>query len=120
MKIAIVGSRGFKDLEQVTEKLQNIRFNCNPNTLLIISGGAKGVDEHAVKLAKALSFETKEILPDFSKGYDVGQYHKRNAKIVDEADKVIAFWDGKSTGTHNVIMKAIEKRKNLEIVFDKE
>jgi hypothetical protein len=116
--VAVIGSRKFKNLERVTERLQSLYHNWNPNTLLIISGGAAGVDSYAIDVAKRLGLETKEYKPDMSGGYDVKQYHLRNDRIIRDADFILAFWDGESRGTHSVIQKALMQRKHLEVIFD--
>ena len=43
----------------------------------------------------------------------------RNKKIVDYADKVIAFWDGNSKGTLSVIKYAEKLEKLCEVVICK-
>jgi len=43
----------------------------------------------------------------------------RNKVIVDYADKIIAFWDGKSKGTLSVIEYAKKTGKPCEIVICK-
>ena len=39
----------------------------------------------------------------------MGAGHKRNKQMVEEADALIAFWDGESTGTLSTINYAKEK-----------
>lgn len=94
MRVAIVGSRGLKvdDLEKylpdhVTE---------------IISGGARGVDSCAREYANRKSIHLTEYLPNYKK-YGRGAPLRRNITIVENADLVLAFWDGQSHGTKHVI-----------------
>ena len=42
---------------------------------------------------------------------------RRNDIIINEADKIIAFWNGKSTGTKYVINRAKKLNKPLEIIL---
>lgn len=102
MKIAVVGSRKIE---------LNIQRKYLPaDTAAIISGGARGIDESARKLAEEYRLEYIEILPDYKK-YGIRAPLIRNERIVDAADMVVAFWDGKSRGTENVIGLCRRKEK---------
>lgn len=119
VKIAIIGSRNFKDMTAVRLKIfeMALSYKIKPT---IISGGARGVDTIAIHFAKEMGFPTnyKDYLPDFAAGYDVGEYFARNDRLIDDAYKVIAFWDGKSRGTWYGIERCIKTGKNFEVVFD--
>jgi len=96
MKVAIVGSRGLNF---------DIPEYCIPeNTDQIISGGAKGIDRKAREYAQKHHIELIEILPEYNL-YGKRAPLERNDIIVEIADLVIAFWDGKSNGTRYVINK---------------
>ena len=71
-------------------------------TTEIVSGGAVGVDRCARKYANQHGLKLTEFLPDYE---TYGKYAplKRNLQIIEYADVVYAFWDGKSTGTSFVI-----------------
>jgi hypothetical protein len=108
MKLAIIGSRVIENLnldEYIKEKPE-----------LIISGGAKGIDTIAWKWALENSIEIIVHRPDYNK-HGKWAALKRNDIIIDEADKIIAFWNGKSTGPKHVIERAKKSNKPLEIVI---
>ncbi len=107
MKIAIIGSRNIK--------VENIGDYLPPNVEEIISGGAKGVDLCAREYAIKNKIKLTEILPDY-KLYKKGAPIKRNLQIIDCAQEVIAFWDGKSKGTKFVIDKCREKNKKVTVI----
>ena len=96
MKIAVIGSRGITvpDLEKYLPH----------ETTEIVSGGAKGVDTSAKEYATAHDIKRTEFLPEYDK---YGRYAplKRNISIIEYADIVLVFWDGKSRGTKYVIEK---------------
>lgn len=94
MKIAIVGSR----MLQIT----SLRDYLPQDADEIISGGAKGIDRCAAEYAKQNGICLTEILPDYNR-YGRAAPIRRNERIVEAADSVIAFWDGKSKGTKYVI-----------------
>lgn len=107
MKVAVIGSRGVhvNDLEKylpadVTE---------------IISGGAKGVDTCAREYAEKHQLKLTEFLPDYRR-YGRGAPLKRNLSIVENADLVLAFWDGVSRGTKHAIEQAEELNIPVSII----
>lgn len=94
MKVAVIGSRSLyvSDLEKYLPE----------ETTEIVSGGAIGVDRSARKYAQQKGLKLTEFLPDYD---TYGKYAplKRNLQIIEYADVVYAFWDGRSGGTGFVI-----------------
>ena len=81
-----------------------------------MSGGAKGIDSCAVEYAHKNNIKLTEFLPEYSH-YGKAAPIVRNKKIVDYADEVIAFWDGKSKGTLSVIKYAEKAEKPCKIII---
>ena len=94
MKVGVIGSRGLT--------VDNLEQYLPENTTEIVSGGAKGIDTCAREYAISHGIKLTEFLPEYSR-YGRGAPLKRNLKIIEYADVVIAFWDGKSKGTKYVI-----------------
>lgn len=94
MKLAIIGSRSLN--------IPNLGDYLPANVTEIISGGAKGVDTAVREYAIAHSIKLTEILPKYAK-YGRAAPLKRNLNIIQTADQVLAFWDGRSHGTKYVI-----------------
>ena len=94
MRVAIVGSRGLSvpDLERYLPE----------DTTEIISGGAIGVDTSARNYALSHNIKLTEFLPDYDQ-FGRSAPLKRNITIIENADLVLAFWDGSSHGTKFVI-----------------
>jgi predicted Rossmann fold nucleotide-binding protein DprA/Smf involved in DNA uptake len=110
MKIAVVGSRDFDDFEMLEVELKKYI----PDE--IISGGAKEADALAEKYAKKHNIPIKIFKPDWRK-YKRGAGLVRNKQIVENADIVVAFWDGASKGTKFTIDYA--KKLNKEVIVVK-
>lgn len=106
MKVAVIGSR--------TLKIDNLGDYIPQNTTEIISGGAKGIDSCAREYALSHNIRLTEILPDYAR-YGKGAPLKRNITIIQSADIVLTFWDGKSRGTKFVIDKCAELGVNVKI-----
>ncbi len=107
VRIGIVGSRKFGDLPRVS-KLVEILHSQHGTDLVIVSGGAVGVDSTAEKAAKDRGITTKIFLPKKGKPFVVAA-KERNTEIVEYSDKVFAFWSCKadSTGTVDTMYKAL-------------
>lgn len=111
MKIAVVGSRSFNDYGFLTEILSEH----GPKTA-IISGGARGADSLARRYAEEHNIPFQEFLPDWDQfGKSAGP--RRNQQIVDAADIVIAFWDGRSRGTGNTLDLAAKSGKQVHVCW---
>ena len=107
MKTAIIGSRGITDID--------IEAYLPADTDEIVSGGVKGVDTLAREYAERHGIKLTEFLPDYVR-YKRGAPLKRNEQIIDYADVILAFWDGKSKGTKFVIDKAEKAGKYVRII----
>lgn len=105
MKVAVIGSRNLE--------IDNLEKYSPEGVTEIVSGGAKGVDTSAVEYAIAHDLKLTVFLPEYEK-YGRAAPLKRNITIIENADLVIAFWDGASRGTKYVIDAC--KRKNVPVV----
>ena len=113
LNIAVIGGRDFNDYDLMRKVLNhhndNLTFvNC------IVSGGAKGADTLAEKYAAEISREMVVFKPDYKK-YGRAAPFIRNTQIVEFADEVFAFWDGKSNGTRDAINKAKKLGKKVYV-----
>ena len=115
MRIAIVGSRNIRDKEEYWYKkiCENIPRNCTE----IVSGGAEGIDALARRYAEEHGLLLKEFLPEYGR-YGKSAAYIRNADIVGYAHMVLAFWDGKSKGTADTVMKCYQLNKPVEIFLE--
>lgn len=96
MRIAIVGSRN------LTVSMETLKKILPQNADEIISGGAKGIDKCASQYAFENNISFMEFLPNYEV-YGRNAPIIRNLLIIEEAQIVYAFWDGKSRGTKYVI-----------------
>lgn len=108
-RVAIVGSRDFLNPDLVTGFVRALA----PSTI-VVSGSARGVDRWAEEAAAEYGLETW-IFPADWKTYGRRAGPLRNAKIVAESDRVVAFWDGRSRGTLNTILTARDRGMPIEI-----
>lgn len=119
IRIGIVGSRKFGDLSRV-ERMVGILHERHGADLVIVSGGAVGVDSAAEKAAKARGVRTKIFHPKVGKTF-VAAAMARNTEIVEYSSQVFAFWSCKaeSTGTVDTMYKALLSGKLVGIYTPK-
>jgi hypothetical protein len=111
-KVIVAGSRNIDDERIVWETVQESPHS--PFNGELITGGAEGVDAIAKEriAEKHTHVDYKEFEADWEQyGNRAGPI--RNKKMAQYADALIAIWDGQSTGTKDMIQKAIEY--NLDI-----
>lgn len=111
-KVIIAGSRDFTDYallcsfaDQVLAGTQDVE---------IVSGGARGTDALGERYARERGYGLKVFPADWNKwGRAAGPI--RNGQMADYADALIAFWDGRSAGTRDMIRKAREKDLKTDV-----
>jgi hypothetical protein len=109
MRVAVIGSRSFNDYELLKNVLSEIKVD------ILISGGAKGADTLAEKYALKNNIKTEIFYPEWSK-YGKKAGFLRNTKIIENADLIVAFWDGTSKGTLDSIEKSKKNNKKIIII----
>lgn len=106
-RIAIVGSRDFKNLHRVIAYVDSL-----PETTIVVSGGARGVDTVAEQVANRRGLQTHIFYAQW-KRYGKSAGMRRNREMIDTVDEVVAFWDGQSRGTEQAI--AYAKANNIPV-----
>ena len=111
-RVIIAGSRTFNDYELLKRTCDVIFSNFTGVVMAVVSGGAKGADSLGERYAQERGLKILSHLPDWQKhGRSAGII--RNKEMADNAEGLIAFWDGKSRGTFQMIDYA--KRKGLMV-----
>ena len=105
MKVAVIGSRGLQ--------VDHLEDYLPEGVTEIVSGGARGVDTCTRNYALRHGLKLTEFLPEYGR-FGRGAPLLRNITIIENADRILAFWDGKSKGTKFVI-DCCEKR-NIPVV----
>lgn len=100
MRVVIAGGREFNNYELLREICDE---HITPDSE-IVSGGARGTDKLGERYSKEKGYDLKVFPADWSKGKGAG--HIRNRQMAEYGDMLIAFWDGESKGTLNMINTA--------------
>lgn len=120
-RIAIVGGRDFNDYQKMIEETtRHLRNKCytfkNYYELEIVTGDAKGADSLAKLFAESRGIEVTIFRADWHiHGKGAGPI--RNKKMASYCDEALAFWDGKSKGTGNMVREMIKTGKRIKCVY---
>ena len=116
IRLLIAGSRSFTNYADMVNAIYS--YYSVDQIAAIISGGARGADTLAKRFAVEHEIAYEEYLPDWSIGRQAGIL--RNIDIVNVADEVIVFWDGKSNGSKFTISYSQEQGKPCRVVITTE
>lgn len=135
MYLIVAGGRTFNNFEIGFKVLDEVTSNTEKCNITVVCGKAAGGDkcgEEWYKIHKHEGVEISEHIPDwndievegavvkynkFGKPYNAVAGHWRNSDMENEATHLVAFWDGRSTGTRDMINK-IKKSGKPYRVFD--
>ena len=111
MKLLIAGSRSLETFD--------LSPYIPPQTDMIITGGAKGIDALAEQYADQHRISKLIMRPRYDL-YGRAAPIKRNQEMVDMADAVLIIWDGKSKGTKSTEQYARRMKKEIFVVKSEE
>lgn len=130
MKIVVCGGRKFTDLDLFITEMYSILEG--KEDYILVSGGADGADTFAREYAKINGIKFEEYLAEWDnldvpgavikknkrtgKLYNARAGHDRNFIMLDMADMIVAFWDGKSPGTGEMVREATSRKIPLVVV----
>jgi hypothetical protein len=101
--VIIAGGRDFDDYGLLKKKCSHILINL-PKAV-IVSRGAKGADTLGETFAASKNFSVIRFRADWTL-YGKRAGIIRNTEMAVNSDALIAFWDGKSSGTKHMIEEA--------------
>jgi len=113
MKVIIAGGRNFTDFDFL-KKWCDYYLSNHSGEIEIVSGGATGVDALGERYAIDKVYKLKIIPANWDLGKKAGRL--RNKQMAEYADCLLAFWDGTSKGTKNMIEQAKENNLKVRIV----
>jgi len=110
MRVIVCGSRGWNDRQRIADRLFDL-----PSDSVIVHGAAKGADRIAQQEAEKLGLLIEPHPAEWST-YGKRAGHIRNEQMaVLGADLCIAFWDGSSSGTMDMMEQATQYGIPIEI-----
>lgn len=121
-RIIVAGGRDFDDYKLLRNTLN--WYLASPKSVdevvweqvTIVSGCANGADTLGLKYAKEFKHRIKRFPADWDT-YGKSAGPLRNAEMGKYADELVAFWDGKSRGTKDMIDRMLRRKKKVCVVF---
>lgn len=114
-RVIIAGSRGFDNYDLLCA-YADYKLSKITDEIEIVSGRAKGADQLGERYAKERGYSLR-IFPAEWDIYGKRAGYLRNVKMAEYADALLAFWDGESRGTKNMIYEA--RSRGLKIGIKK-
>lgn len=111
-RVIIAGGRDFTDYSMLSDTMDRLLSNKAGDSILIVCGKARGADALGEQYAKEHNYPVHYFPAEWDK-YGRAAGHIRNEEMAKNADALVAFWDGSSRGTKNMIETA--RRYGLDI-----
>jgi hypothetical protein len=112
MKVIICGGRSLDDYDLVKNVMNEVAARIDINE--VVCGEARGADWLGKKWAAECNIPVASFYADWNR-YGRAAGAIRNEEMGNYADYVIAFWDGKSTGTKHMIHYMEQNNKHGEV-----
>lgn len=115
-KVIIAGGRHFSNYELLKERCDYYLQNkLREGRVVIISGHATGADALGERYAQERGLACEQYPADWE-AYGRAAGPIRNEEMAELANALIAFWDGVSRGTKNMIDTAKSKGLKVSVV----
>lgn len=122
MRLIVAGGREFKNVRLLYVWLDAIKAKMDAKgiTMTIVEGGARGADTMGREWAKSRGVKYETFEADWNR-YGVKAGGIRNQEMADYAaltpnSGLLAFWNGQSTGTKDMIERAENKKLIVKVV----
>ena len=112
-RLIVAGSRDFTNYELLKQKCDSLlSLKKQTHSIVIVSGTARGADQLGERYAAERGYQVERFPADWENdGKAAGPI--RNAQMAAYADALVAFWDGRSRGTKDMIERA--EMRNLPV-----
>ena len=130
--LLVNGGRDFRDYAKLTEEIMKLHDNeLMEREVSIVSGMAGGADRLAYNFCTEHQVKCHEMPADWSnldvegavikynkwgQPYNVLAGHMRNTEMAAISHGLLSFWDGRSTGTKDMIDKMRTQNKQVRII----
>ncbi len=111
MKVIVAGGRDFSNYDLLCRKLDVILSR--QENVEIVCGEARGADSLGRRYAEERGYTILSYPANWEK-YGRSAGYRRNEEMALVADALVAFWDGQSKGTYNMI--ELMKNKPIRVV----
>ncbi len=105
-RVIIAGGRDFNDYSLLKTTMDKLLANIT-DEITVLCGQAKGADTLGEQYAKEMGYAVSYYPANWER---YGKYagYLRNEQMAQNADALVAFWDGKSHGTKHMLGLALQ------------
>lgn len=115
-KLIVAGGRDFDDYIRLSEELLHLANNeYASHAVSIVSGLARGADSLGRRFALDNDVKCYDFPANWNK-YGKSAGYRRNEEMGNFSDGLLAFWDGESKGTKNMIEFMRAKGKPVHVI----
>lgn len=116
MRIIIAGGRDFTDYPLLREKCDRILSHASQSQkIIVVSGTARGADSLGERYAREREYRIEQYPADW-KTHGKSAGYIRNCQMAKVGNALIAFWDGQSRGTKNMIEIAQQNGLQVHVI----
>ena len=113
-RVIIAGGRDFNDYERLERSMDKLLVNITED-VAVVCGMAHGADTLGETYAKNRGYIVHYFPADWEKfGKSAG--YKRNEQMAQNADALVAFWNGNSRGTKHMINLAYKYNLKVRVI----
>ena len=113
-RVIITGGRDFNDYELLSKTMKDYLASIEDD-ICVVCGQARGADTLGERYAKEHNHSI-QYYPANWKRYGKAAGYIRNTEMANNADALVAFWDGQSLGTKHMIATAIQLGLSIHVV----
>ena len=102
-RVIIAGTREFQDYNLLRQTMDRLLANIQKGEeIVVVCGMARGADSLGKRYAQERGYAVKEFPAEWDR-FGKAAGFIRNEEMAQNADALVAFWDGQSRGTKNMI-----------------
>jgi hypothetical protein len=115
-RVIVCGSRGWHDRDKIAERFHALVLTHAPHYPVIVHGNARGADRLADEEAGKAGLLTEPHPADWDTHGKAAGFIRNEEMAKLGAALCIAFWDGRSTGTQDMMTRAEKHGIPVEVV----
>jgi len=121
VRVIVTGSRGWTDRGRIAARLAQLDVAADPPMIVVgynpETDTPKGVDRITYQEAQKLGLGVECHIAYWNEHGKAAGFRRNAVMAKSGADLCIAFWDGRSTGTLDMINRAVKNTIPVEVIM---
>ena len=117
VQLVVAGTREYSNRDEIFARLDKYHQRCKDagTELIIIEGEARGPDLISRKWAETRGVPFRSYPADWDE-YGKAAGFIRNEEMAKAGTHVLAFWDGQSNGTNDMIERGLKHQRRVLVI----